>query len=241
MPTLVPLQLTSGEKVPVYAQVVASSGTLTILASPAGSVTVYNAEGNPLPAHTAQPLTGFEPTALSKPRAWYLFDTTGLAAGLYTVIFTLSVKGSDNLTRRRVIKRAVEIVGVPGRVATYVPSTDVGYLRTMLRDTDLTDPVWFDEELQGFLTRATVGGVVDWNGAIGHALLAEANDNARLAVVLRHGSFNFDPSKARKALLEQAQMYLRASRLGIDQLDPIKTPFTLTDAKETEDGSMEVW
>ena len=91
-----------GEKQPIYGQVTADSGTLTIQASPAPVITLYDSNGAAVTGLNNIAATGYDAGALASPRAWYNLDTTtpaSLAAGFYTMVFKFTANGSDGLTR----------------------------------------------------------------------------------------------------------------------------------------------
>ena len=98
-----------GEARPVYAQETVSVGTLTISGQPAPNVTVYDANGNAT-AISAALATGYDTAALTAPRVWYILDTTQLAAGHYTLVFTFTALGSDGTSRVYTPNLGVQIV-----------------------------------------------------------------------------------------------------------------------------------
>ena len=96
------IKIRDGEKQPVYGQVTVDSGTLTIQASPAPVVTLYDSSGAAVTGLNNIAATGYDAGALASPRAWYNLDTTtpaNLAAGFYTMVFKFTANGSDGLTR----------------------------------------------------------------------------------------------------------------------------------------------
>jgi hypothetical protein len=99
------VRMRAGEKRPVYGQVTAASGTLTVASG--GTVTLTDSAGAAVAGVTAVAVTGYDAAALASPRVWYSLDTAGLAAGYYTLTFAFSATGSDGLTRK--YKPAVEV------------------------------------------------------------------------------------------------------------------------------------
>jgi hypothetical protein len=89
------VRMKAGEARPVYAQVTAQTGTLTIQAG--GVVTLVDQAGEATGAPVA--VTGYDATALAAPRVWYLLDTDGFDAGIYTLEFAFDALGSDGITR----------------------------------------------------------------------------------------------------------------------------------------------
>jgi hypothetical protein len=99
-----------GEKRPIFAQVTAQEGTLTIGSSPAPVCTLYDAGGEPVSGLSGVAVTGCDTGAQEAPRAWFNLDTTSptdLSAGFYTLVFTFSATGSDGITR--VYRPGVEV------------------------------------------------------------------------------------------------------------------------------------
>jgi hypothetical protein len=104
------IKIRVGEKRPIYGQVTADSGTLTIQASPGPTLTLYDSNGAAVTGLNNIAATGYDAGALAAPRAWYNLDTTtpaSLAAGFYTMVFKFTANGSDGLTR--VYEPSVEI------------------------------------------------------------------------------------------------------------------------------------
>ena len=103
-------QVRRGEKRPLYGQVAALSGTLTIAASPVPTCTLYDASGAPVGGLTNVAATGYDAGAQAAPRVWYNLDSTSpvaLAAGFFTLVFKLSATGSDGIDR--VLEPSVEV------------------------------------------------------------------------------------------------------------------------------------
>jgi hypothetical protein len=99
-----------GEKRPLFGQVAAETGTLTISASPAPTCTLYDAAGFAVSGLSNVAATGYDAGALAAPRVWFDLDTTSptnLAAGFYTMVFKLSATGSDGIDR--VLEPTVEV------------------------------------------------------------------------------------------------------------------------------------
>ncbi len=97
-----------GEKRPIYGQLTAETGTLTITAA---TYTLYDAAGVAVTGHTAgTAVTGYDVAADADPKAWVLLDTSeaAITPGNYTLVFSLSATGSDNLAR--VFEPAVLVV-----------------------------------------------------------------------------------------------------------------------------------
>ncbi len=86
-----------GEKRPVYAQVTAASGTLTINGTP--TCTLYDASDTAVPGFIGASVTGYDVGAQTAPRVWYNLDTGNLAPGFYTLVFRFQVLASDGMTR----------------------------------------------------------------------------------------------------------------------------------------------
>lgn len=106
--------LRKGEKRPLYGQETLSSGTLTIQASPTPAVTLYDASGNGVSGFVGLPATGYDSGAQAAPRVWLNLDTSGLAAGFYTLVFTFTATGSDSTTRVYEPSLELQVLDVTG-------------------------------------------------------------------------------------------------------------------------------
>jgi hypothetical protein len=107
-------KMRAGEKRPLYGQVTAQSGTLTIQSSPAPICTLYDSTGVAVAGVNGVAVTGYDAGASASPRAWYLLDTANLAAGFYTIVFKFTALGSDGLSRVYEPSLEVEVSGVVG-------------------------------------------------------------------------------------------------------------------------------
>lgn len=93
-------RLRLGETRPIYGQLEAPSGsTLTISAQP--TYTLYDSSGVAVTGHVAQNVTGYDAGAQAAPRAWLNLNTAlpALAAGYYTMVFSVAATGSDGIPR----------------------------------------------------------------------------------------------------------------------------------------------
>jgi hypothetical protein len=103
------VRMKRGEKRPVYAQVTAQSGTLTVQSG--GTVTLTDQAGATVAGFGGVAVTGYDAGAQAAPRVWFLLDTAGLAAGFYTLTFAFQAAGSDALTRAYHPTVEVEVAG----------------------------------------------------------------------------------------------------------------------------------
>lgn len=90
-----------GEKLPLYGQVTADTGTLTISGQP--TFTLYDSANTAVGSLTALNVTGYDHSAAVAPRAWYVLDTmtpVALAVGNYTAVFILPVTSSEDAIAR---------------------------------------------------------------------------------------------------------------------------------------------
>lgn len=99
------VRMKSGEKRPVFGQITAASGSLTINGSP--TCTLYDGNDAPVSGFTNAAVTGYDVGAQAAPRVWYNLDTAGLAAGYYTLVFRFQALASDGMTR--IYEPAIEI------------------------------------------------------------------------------------------------------------------------------------
>jgi hypothetical protein len=102
------VRLRAGEKRPVYGTVEALSGTVQVQGTPA--CTLYDRAGQAVPGMSGVPATGWDSAAAQEVRAWLNLDTSTLAAGHYTLEFTIQALGSDTLVRTYRPSVAVQVL-----------------------------------------------------------------------------------------------------------------------------------
>lgn len=103
-------QMRQGEKRPVYSTHGLSPGSVgTIQSVPAPVCTLFDETDTPVAGIDGVVVTGYTPGASAKPKVWYLLDNSAqtLAAGLYTLVFTYSLAGSDGVVEE--VEASVEI------------------------------------------------------------------------------------------------------------------------------------
>lgn len=133
---------------------------------------------------------------------------------------------------------------------TYDLSTAVGKCRLLAADTDVSQPVFSDEEWQAFL---------DWSGENAHlaaasGLEAMATDASKVAIVTRRDSITTDPTQVGKMLRESAAALRVAatSALGgagtfVESPDAVFIPGRTAAGQDnaettaTEGGNLEPW
>ncbi len=93
------VRMRQGEKRPIYGELTAAGGTLTIAPVPGPNVILYDRFGTPISGFNGIAATGFDSGAQTAPRVWFSLDASGLPAGFYTLVFTLTATGSDGLVR----------------------------------------------------------------------------------------------------------------------------------------------
>lgn len=104
------VRIKQGERRPLYGQVTAKSGTLTVQSNPAPTCTLYHASGEAVSGLEGIGVSGYDAGAQTAPRIWYTLDTAApasLATGFYTLVFTFSAQGSDGIVR--VYKPSLEV------------------------------------------------------------------------------------------------------------------------------------
>lgn len=123
--------------------------------------------------------------------------------------------------------------------ATYDLSTTRGKTRLHAADTNTSNAVFSDDELDYFLTLAGDNPLL----AAALALETAATDAARVAIIVRNDSQSSDPTRVAEQLQERAQR-LRIQATATDggavlvaDRDPIFVPAAST----TERGNMEPW
>jgi hypothetical protein len=84
---------------------------------------------------------------------------------------------------------------------SYNLGTDIGRIRLNIGDTDTSDPIFTDEEIQSMLTASED----DVNQATGRSLMVIANDAARTAKIKKAGNYSEDTTKVSTLLRESAK------------------------------------
>jgi len=199
------VEIIKGRTVPLFMPMSVPKGTLTIAS---GTFSLYdNTTG--LAVVSAQPITGFDPTA-ARVRVWYTLATAAVSPGWYSALFTVLVTPSDDgITRTELLEMLVEILPVPEAVvATYDPSTPAGMTRMLAGDTNTGKPIWSDQEIAAALnTSQSVPAL-----AAALLLTGAASDSARMAIIASTMDQKTDLSKLPGELREQAQ-YLRGTAI----------------------------
>lgn len=93
------VKIRRGEKRPIYGAEAALTGTLTISASPIPMATLFDTAGAILSGFNGVAVSGYDSGARSIVRVWLVLDTTSVAKGFYTLVFTFTATGSDGLQR----------------------------------------------------------------------------------------------------------------------------------------------
>ena len=202
--------LRQGEIRPLYAQANAAlSDTLTIQAAPA---TPYSAPTfTLLDATTGIAVAGYtsiailagsyQSGALAGPLLWHILDTSGLNPGVYIARFVFAVQSTlDGLMRELACEVQVCLLAALEALATYDPSNALGQARLYCLDTDMAQAIFSDTEILQFLQ--DTGGMPLLAAALALELLA--TDHARLATVLKIGTFGENAVGIYKALAERA-------------------------------------
>lgn len=108
-----------GEKRPIFAQITAESGSLTINAG--GSVSLYDAGGSiwsygtPGTPVSGVTLTGYGTATVTAPEAWFTLDsaTYAMPAGFYTLAFHIPATGSDEIARTYKPEIGIDLQALP--------------------------------------------------------------------------------------------------------------------------------
>ena len=201
--------LRQGEIRPLYAQATATQGdTLTFQAAPSAP---YTAPTFALLDNTGTPVSGFDSvaigtanyqgTALASPLLWFTLNTSGLNPGAYVARFLFAVRStSDGLIRELACEVRITLLAKVEVTATYDVATPAGQTRLYCLDNDMTQAVFSDAEINQFVLDA--GGIPILAAAL--ALDALATDRARLATVLKIGTFGNSEVGVYQALVERA-------------------------------------
>ena len=96
-----------GEKRPIYGTITPEVGSVTVLASPASTATMYDQSGTVVGGFSGIGITGFDSGLQPAPKVWLNLDTAAFVPGFYTLVYTVSATGSDGSTR--VYEPAIEV------------------------------------------------------------------------------------------------------------------------------------
>lgn len=219
-----------GSILPLYAQLSASSGTLTIAAG--GTFTLYDSTGTVL---SSAPLTGFDAGPLSSPRAWYVMGTAALSApAVYLGQLQFQATSSvDGIQRTYVEDVEISLVAAAEMVAaTYNPATSLGQVRFFAADTNIASAIWSDAELNQLLLLQPNPML-----AAALALIAGAADASKLAIISKNDSTSTDMSKLSAAMLASAAALEDRAGFGIVVVSP--KPVFVNDDDAAGDGSIQ--
>ena len=201
--------LRQGEIRPLYAQANAAlSDTLTIQGAPASpysapTFTLLDATGTAVAGYAGVPIAAgsYQSGALAGPLLWHIVDTSGLNPGVYIARFVFAAQSTlDGLTRELACEVQVCLLAALEAMATYDPSSALGQARLYCLDTDMAQAIFSDTEILQFLQ--DTGGMPLLAAALALELLA--TDHARLATVLKIGTFGENAVGIYKALAERA-------------------------------------
>lgn len=123
---------------------------------------------------------------------------------------------------------------------TYTVGTTLGRVRALIKDTVRDGHIWEDGELEDFLDLASSNHRL----AAAYALEAEAGDAARLASVIRLGTFGDNEKTVFDALLAMAKHLIDTAGMGAGAGSRVSKPTVAPIFEaETEDdvGTMDVW
>jgi hypothetical protein len=107
------VQFDKGEKKRVFANIRATTGTLTISGTP--TVQLLDRSGAQVYGITGIVVTGNDAGALAQVRAWYDLNTAAppsavaIAAGRYTLCFTIAITKSTGGTETRIVKVPIKV------------------------------------------------------------------------------------------------------------------------------------
>jgi hypothetical protein len=97
-----------GEKRPLFGQESADSD-LTISDSPAPTITLYDADGEVVEGFDSIDVTGYDQSAATTVRAWYVLDSAALEPGWYTAAITMRVTAADSIIRTVIPTMGIQV------------------------------------------------------------------------------------------------------------------------------------
>jgi len=232
------ITLRQGAVRPVYAQVAALNGTLTL--QPGGNFTLYAGSGAVEPGFQGVALSGFDPAPLAAPRVWFVLDTSALPLGVYAGVFTFQGLGSDGAMRTYTPDVQITVAAPVEVEATYDPSllltSPLFQTRFHAADTNVANAVWSDAELNYCLN--LTGNLPELAAA--RALRAAAADAAKLAVVTKVGQLGNDETQVHTALLRMASA-LEAQVAVPSQIESPDQTFSTDSDSGATPGTMTGW
>ena len=114
--------------------------------------------------------------------------------------------------------------------------TNIDHVRRYISDVDITDGRWTDEEITDFLTDAGQNLYL----AAAELLDTEATDAARVANIIKLGTFGDNEETVYQALVERAKHYRKRSGAGVSILAP-DAIFTMDSGSGTILGTTNGW
>lgn len=222
---------------PLYASVSAPSGsTLTIQAG--ATFTLYDSSGAVVAGFTGIPVSGYDTGAVSSGRAWYVLSTTALEPGTYLALFSLPVRGSDNIDRTVLVEIGIFVKPRVQVIATYDETQLANNLMFQVRfhmaDVDTANAHCSDAELWWLLQdNLNIPQL-----AAAAALDAIASDKARLSNAIRIGSYGNGSVSVYKALVERAAHLREIAPCPGDVAAP---DAVFTNTTDGEPGTMTLW
>jgi hypothetical protein len=222
----------AGEKRPAIGEVSVVSGTVTVSSA---TVNVYRSDGILI-------LGPVSPTSIDPPgqvvNVAYWWDTTGVAPGVYNVVFTFTSTPSQNSQGyfERPDIQVILLDVVEGKGAPYDPTTLVGQTRLLLADTDASLYQWYDAEILFALSRQNQIPEL----AAGFLYDAGAGDASKVAYVYSTLQSHTDLSKVPQMMREQANQWRMLAPIApsIQSADAI---FTLDSNNGQSPGTLHLW
>jgi hypothetical protein len=211
-----------GEKDLIFGQDSVASGTISMTAG--ALFTLYNSAGQVVAGFNGIAVTGQNNGPALLVNCWLLLDTTStgpggaLAAGIYYGVFTYTATPSaDSIGRvsrpdvQIILLAVAEISGLP-----YDPTTILGQTRFQVADTDASQYVWSDAEVNVAL------GLYANNTFLAGAFLINSaiSDRAKRTALLKIGSFTRDAAELPKALQAQADRLISLAPIAPIVLSP---------------------
>lgn len=192
-------------------------------------------------------VTGFDAAQSAQPHVWHVLDTaspSALAPGQFVAVVALSfqdnatpVRGyTEELTAQIVVLAQVEIEFTydPGKILT----DPFHACRLYLSDTDATNPVFDDREIQGLLEDPVTNPAGNLYLAVANGYLTNAGDKAKIAQRIKIGNFGFEEMQVHRALIDVASEW-RKKAVVTPKVAVADAVLTLTRDAGTTLGSLD--
>ena len=217
-----------------------SRGIETAIVQSGALFTLYREDGTVEPGFNGVAVSGYEQGPQRDLRVWYLLNTTSIAPGAYSGLFTFQADGSNGIDETFAIDLTITIAAPVEVTATYVDAqlatSPLFQTRLHAGDTEVSSAIWSDAELNYFLSIS--GSVVQLAAA--QALESLALDRAKLANAVHIGAFGNGEAEAYKAIAERAKR-LRSIAPAVPIVASTDQVFVPSKNRGRDPGTMKDW